>query len=592
VDFLGACFNTDGGDGYVIATPVVNPRRGLGVSARRSSCDTKVREDWSVMRNDSRARRPLAERTLTRTLERAVEQRPEHLALSDDTTSLTYAATWEEAQRISAGYQFLGLGRQEPMLLMLDSHIDSALAWIGLSFTAAMETLVNTAYKGKFLSHLVNDSRARSAVVEEHYLSQLLEAAGDTLETVIVRPTNGSDLAPVKTRNRECSRAKIVPFAELRAHSPIGPAHVDPWDLIAILYTSGTTGVSKGALLAHAGAYTTAEFTGRQGPDDVRFVVAPQFHVAGQWGGVYRALIPGSTAHIASGFHATTFWDEARRVQATTTQMVGTMAEFLLRRPPRPDDEDNPIREVYMTPVTADLKTFRQRFDVEVVTGFGSTEAGTILIDDEPDQVAPGRCGRPHPDVEVRLVDEHDIEVDAGEVGEAVVRPKVPWTVMVQWHGLPEQSADAWRNGWLHSGDALRQDEDGVYHFVDRVVDAIRRRGENVSSFEVELAVVGHPEVSEAAAIAVDSEYSEDEIKVFVIRQEGSTLTEEALIRYLAYRMPYFMVPRYVEFVGDLPRTPTQKVQKTKLKATGVGSAWDREAAGIVISRSGISRLT
>jgi crotonobetaine/carnitine-CoA ligase len=540
----------------------------------------------------SRGRRPFAERTLTRTLEIAVEQRPSHIAVSDETTSLSYVAMWEEARRIAGGYQSLGLARQEPLLLMLDSHVDSVLAWIGLSFTASMETLVNTAYKGKFLSHLVDDSQARFAVVEEHYLSQLLEAAGDTLETVIVRPTKGLELAPVEDRHRLGSRAKIVPFAELRAHKPIGPAHVDPWDLIAILYTSGTTGASKGALLAHAGAYTTAEFTGRQGPDDIRYVVAPQFHVAGQWGGVYRALIPGSTAYIASAFHATTFWDEVRAVRATTTQLVGTMPEFLLRQPAKQDDADNPIRDVYMTPVTADLEEFRRRFDVEVVTGFGSTEAGTILVDDEPEEVAPRRCGRPHPDVEVRLVDEHDIEVDIGEVGEAVVRPKLPWTVMVEWHGLPDKSAEAWRNGWLHSGDALRRDEEGVYYFVDRVVDAIRRRGENVSSFEVEIAVVSHPEVSEAAAIAVDSEYSEDEIKILVLREEGSALTEEGLIRYLANHMPYFMVPRYVEFVDDLPRTPTQKVQKTKLKAVGVGSAWDREAAGIFVSRSGISKPT
>jgi crotonobetaine/carnitine-CoA ligase len=531
----------------------------------------------------SEARRPLEERTLNRVLQDAMEQRPEHVALMDGHGHLNYAQLWDAARTIASGYHHLGIARQEPVLLMLDNHIDSALAWTGLSFNASMETLVNTAYKGRFLNHLIRDSGARFAVVEEQYLPQVLEAADGILDGIVVRPTKGDDPAPYHERS-----TRVIPFADLSAHGQRGPELVEPWDLLAILYTSGTTGISKGALLPHAAAYTTAEFTGRQGPEDIRYVVAPQFHVAGQWGGVYRALIPGSTAYVASGFHVTTIWDEVRSIGATTTQLVGTMPEFLLRQPTRPDDADNPLREVYMTPVTTDLATFRSRFGVEVVTGFGSTEGGTFLTDLDADNVAPRRCGREHPDVEVRLVDEHDREVEIGEVGEAVVRTKLPWTVMVGWNGLPEKTVEAWRNGWLHSGDALRKDEDGIYYFVDRVDDAIRRRGENVSSYEVEVEVAGHPEVREAIAIAVESEYSEDEIKIMVIREDGSELGEEDLVRYLADRMPYFMVPRFIEYVDDFPRTPTQKVKKAELRAGGIGKAWDREQAGITVTRTGI----
>ena len=540
------------------------------------------------MELQSATRRPLEQRTLNRVLEDAIEQRPEHVALIDENGQLTYTQLWEAATRVAGGYHSLGVKRQEPVLLMLDNHIDSVLAWIGLSFNASVETLVNTAYKGRFLNHLIRDSGARFAVIEEHYLPQVLEAAEDGLERIVVRPTKGDEFAPMHHGTRKGHQTRIVPFTDLSTHSPRGPETVEPWDLLAILYTSGTTGVSKGALLPHAAGYTTAEYTGRQGPDDIRYVVAPQFHVAGQWGGVYRALIPGSSAYVASGFHATNFWDEVRSVGATTSQLVGTMPEFLLRQPVKSDDADHLLREVYMTPVTSELETFRSRFGVEVVTGFGSTEGGTFLVDLDADHVAPRRCGREHPDVEVRLVDEHDMEVVRGDVGEAVVRTKLPWTVMVGWNGLPEKTAEAWRNGWLHSGDALRQEEDGVYYFVDRVDDAIRRRGENVSSFEVEVEVARHPEVREAVAIAVDSEYSEDEIKIVVIREDDSELDEVALIHYLAERMPYFMVPRYVEYVDDLPRTPTQKVKKAELRAVGIGDAWDREKAGITVTRTGI----
>jgi crotonobetaine/carnitine-CoA ligase len=533
------------------------------------------------------SRRKLGERTLNQTLEDAAAQRPSHIALRDAISQLTYSELFDAASRVAGGYHALGVRRQEPVMLMLDNHLDSVLAWVGLSFNASMETLVNTAYKGASLSHLIRDSGARYAVVEEHYLAQVLEVNEGQLEVIVTRPSAGTSTpqAPAVAHSHD---TKIVPYSELLAHPSRGPESVDPWDLLAILYTSGTTGISKGALLPHAAAYTTAEFTGRQGPDDIRYVVAPQFHVAGQWGGVYRALIPASTAYIASGFHASTFWEEVQEVGATTTQLVGTMPEFLLRQPRQTNDHDNPMREIYMTPVTSDLAGFRMRFGVDVVTGFGSTEGGTFLVDDEPDQVAPRRCGREHPDVVIRLVDEHDIEVAPGEAGEAVVRPKLPWIVMAGWHGRPDQTAEAWRNGWLHSGDALRQDSDGVYHFVDRVDDAIRRRGENVSSYEVEVEVVGHPDVLEAAAVAVDSEFSEDEIKIIVIRRDESDLTEESLVRYLADRMPYFAVPRYVEFVDDLPRTPTQKVKKAELRGRGVGAAWDREKAGIIVTRAGL----
>jgi crotonobetaine/carnitine-CoA ligase len=516
-----------------------------------------------------------------------VETRSNHIALRDEEQSLSYQDLWHAACQFAGGYRALGVQRQEPVLLMLDNHVDSVLSWVGLTFNGSMETLVNTAYRGNMLRHLVGDSGARFAVVEEKYLHRLLDDSGDLLEVVVVRTSKSADGdSPTFKRSLQLSSGpRVVSMDDIRAGRHNGPEPIDPWDLIAILYTSGTTGRSKGARIPHAHAFTTTEFTGRQGPDDTRYVVAPQFHVAGQWGGIYRAFLCASTAYIASGFHAKSFWDEVRAVGATTTQLVGTMPEFLMLQTPKTDDADNPLREAYMTPVTAAVNEFRLRFGVEVITGFGSTETGCYLIDMDDKDVRPNRCGRKHPDFEVRLVDEHDREVRAGAVGEAVVRPKLPWTTMTEWHGDSVKTVEAWRNGWLHSGDALRVDDQGVYYFVDRIDDAIRRRGENVSSLEVEIEVASHSGVREVVAIAVPSEYAEDEIKVVVILEDGAVLSESALIHYLIDRVPYFMVPRYVEFVEDLPRTSTQKVKKAELRKKGIGAAWDREAAGINVSR-------
>jgi crotonobetaine/carnitine-CoA ligase len=242
-----------------------------------------------------------------------------------------------------------------------------------------------------------------------------------------------------------------------------------------------------------------------------------------------------------------------------------------------------------MVPLTDGAPTFRERFGIDIYTIFNMTEISSPIIS-EPNPVRTGTCGRPRPGVEVRLVDAHDREVEVGEVGEMIVRTDRPYAMLSGYNAAPEATAAAWRNGWFHTGDAFRQDGDGYFYFVDRVKDAIRRRGENISSFEVEVEVCAHPDVREAAVVAVASELGEDEVLAVVAPVPGRAISEPALFDFLKDRLPYFMVPRYIRVLDELPKTPSNKVMKAELRAQGVAAgAWDRERAGLRLRREALS---
>jgi crotonobetaine/carnitine-CoA ligase len=269
-----------------------------------------------------------------------------------------------------------------------------------------------------------------------------------------------------------------------------------------------------------------------------------------------------------------------------TADPAGRHGAFLLKAPPTPRDRDHTLRKVVMIPLLEESLEFAERFGVDVYPTFNMTETSWPIFS-EPNPRAPRTSGRTRPGVEARIVDEHDLEVGDGEVGELILRTDTPWTMAVGYLNDPAATAQAWRNGWFHTGDAFRRDAGGDYFFVDRTKNSIRRRGENVSSYQVESDIFLHPAVHEAAVVGVSSDVGESDVLAFVVLKPGHTLTPADLIDFLVPRMPYFTVPRYLHFVDELPRTPTQKVRKTVLREQGSASAWDREAAGFTLSRRG-----
>ena len=269
-----------------------------------------------------------------------------------------------------------------------------------------------------------------------------------------------------------------------------------------------------------------------------------------------------------------------RRTDCTCAFLLGVMATFLLKRPPGPADRDHKLRMAFMVPLTDGAPAFLERFGTDIYTIFNMTEISSPIVS-EANPFKTGTCGKPRAGVDVRLVDEHDCEVAQGTVGEMIVRTDRPFAMNSGYNGAPEATAAAWRNGWFHTGDAFRQDADGYFYFVDRVKDAIRRRGENISSFEVEVELCAHPHVREAAAIGVASEFTEEDVLAVVAPVPGQTISETDLFNFLKDRMPYFMVPRYIRVLDELPKTPTQKVMKAELRKEGVtNTTWDSVAQG------------
>ncbi|MGA8261755.1 MAG: AMP-binding protein [Arenicellales bacterium] len=501
--------------------------------------------------------------------------------------SYSYRDVDEQSARLAAGLARSGIGRGDTVLLLLPDGIEIIYAWCALARLGAIEVPVNTHLRGNVLTHLINDSRARVCIVHVDLMERLLD--GDSyphLKTLI--EVGGSPGGDARGTGARFGR---IPFDSCFEERAVATEHEPRFnDVGAVMYTSGTTGPSKGVMITHAHSYeyalAVAELLALK-DTDVYYNPLPLFHIAGQWAAVYASCIRGATVVLAQGFSASRFWEDVRRTGATTTFLLGAMANWLSQAAVQESDGDNPMERMLVVPLLPDIETFKNRFKVLVSTTWGSTEincptrSGFDLVDSRT-------CGFVTADrYEVRIVDEDDLEVPPGVPGEALVRAREPWILMAGYWNNAEATARAWRNQWVHSGDMLMKDERGNLYFMDRVKDAIRRSGENISSMEVENEINAYPPVLECAVVPVESEHTEQEVKAFVVLKEGENFDFGDFIRFLEPRMAYFMVPRYVEIVEALPKTQTGKIQKFDLRARGNGEAtWDRVAAGVELSRS------
>jgi len=354
----------------------------------------------------------------------------------------------------------------------------------------------------------------------------------------------------------------------------------------SVLFTSGTTGLSKGVLMSHSHFYFFAEEDvqlTRLTEHDTYSTAFPLFHGNAQFLTVYPCLVAGARCVLYRRFSASDFFGRIRRSGTTVCNLIGATMSFIVAQPPSADDKDHKLTRIYSAPLDPELAVkFVERFgDIVFVDGFGQTEISNVFQ-------TPWKAKRPagasgvlmDQFFEVRLVDpETDEDVPEGEIGELLVRHKLPYIMTEGYLGMPEKTVETWRNLWFHTGDGLRRDAEGWYYFVDRVKDALRRRGENISSFEVESVVRSHDAVAECAVVAAkaDEVGGEDEVKVFVVLNNGINLDFDDLMQWCDSRMPAYMVPRYVELIDELPQTPSQKVQKKVLRDMGNGpDTWDR----------------
>jgi crotonobetaine/carnitine-CoA ligase len=498
----------------------------------------------------------------------------------------TYADAAREAWRTAHGLRRLGVEMGEYVSVWTPTGPDVVRSWFGANAAGAVYAPLNLAARGTFLEHTLNLAEAKLLVAHHQLVERLVGLRLPHLETVVTVGGEAELELPWRTLTME-ELLDGVPDER-----PTLPRPIEPWDDLSLIYTSGTTGPSKGVRAAHAAFWNYANcfilpFVDK---DDRYLNSLPMFHTAGT-GITYSMLRAGGSVALNKGFSASRFWDDVRRFEATVTIAIHGMVTFMLGQPEKPDDADNPLRVVYMGPLSQH-KEFGRRFGVSVYTAYGMTEVPVPIVSDlDPDDERS--CGRAAEPIhyELRLVDENDIPVPPNTPGELVARHTLPWTINSGYKNMPDATAEAWRNGWFHTGDQFTQDEQGNFYFLDRIKDVIRRRGENISSFEVEAEVMSHPLVKDAAAVAVknpdlDEAAGDEEVKVAVVLEQGASLDPAELVDYLAGRMPAYWVPRFIDFVDELPRTESHKLKKGDLRDAGVGAqTWDREKAGIKLKR-------
>ena len=462
-------------------------------------------------------------------IDQAFASCPERLfALFEDGTEISYAQLYHQTRRQAAALQKLGVRKNDRVLVWLPNCKQMLVTWFAINYIGATFVPINTSYRGPLLEHVIRNSGAGLMIAHSKLITRLQQTDSAQLLTIVSVDGFPSDAGMLK----------VVPQGVLDANEDELQTipEVMPWDIHSIIYTSGTTGPSKGVLSTYCHHYTVSTVGyGFMNANDRMLVNMPLFHLSGT-GAVFCALIRQSSIALFEAFDSKQLWNQIREKQTTlVSAFVGSMAQFLDRTPPQPNDADNPLRMTLLVPISDTIIRLSKRYDFSYVSGFGMSELPVALITDINSKV-PGNCGKPRSGIEVRLVDEHDNEVAPGTTGELIARSDVPWSITPGYNAMPEATVQAWRNGWFHTGDLFRQDSDGNYFYVDRRKDSIRRRGENISSQEVENVVLSYSKVGDAAAVAVPSNDSEDEVLLVITANPGEQIDALALFEFLRTR--------------------------------------------------------
>lgn len=504
-----------------------------------------------------------------------------------DGTELTFGGLDRESDALASGLATLGIGPGDRVLALALNSRAFLLSWIATQKRGAIFVPINTELRGAFLAHQVENCEPKIVFVDEELRGSFdsFEHSFASVEATIAMTGEVAALG----------ESAVYRFDDLIDTPPRAEDIIpcDPSTICTIMYTSGTTGPSKGVLMPQGHCYLFGNQMARSfrmTDDDKMFICMPFFHAMGLAIQFVGCLMAGTPAHVTRRFAATTWVEDIRSSDATITFGLGVIPEFIFRQPATENDRNHRLNRMVAVPIAEEWgHAFEERFGVKLLQGYGMTECNIPVWYDMDDPLIGG-CAGPVIDeyFDVSIVHpETDEHLPDGEVGEIVIRPKEPSCFMAGYFRMPERTVEAWRNLWFHSGDAGRFDEKGRLHFVDRIKDCIRRRGENISSYEIEQVLNEHPAVSESAVVGIRVEGAggEEEVKAYVV-SDGNGAPETDLLDWCVERMPRYAVPRYVEFVSELDKTPTGKLRKQDLRDAGVTEAtWDRESVGYIVPR-------
>ena len=499
----------------------------------------------------------------------------------------SYAELDTDADRLAAGLTAgMGLVAGDRAAVIMRNSLACVDTWFAMARSGIVDVPVNVAQRGDGLAYVLGQSRSQAVVCDIEFADRLAEVTPELAELrhVVVHRPDGADSATP-------SFGKGVTVHELPSlyldAEPRPPA-LKAADIAVILYTSGTTGPPKGAMLSHAANLRLTRQTRwlmGYGPDDVLYTAFPLFHINARYTTVTVAMEAGARCVLEQRFSAGGFWDTCRAKGVTAFNYMGALLMMLWKQPARPDDTDHPVRRGFGAPCPPDIwEQFEERFDLRLTEVYGSTEVPIVTQNGmaavELTDRRIGTAGRPSGLYDMRIVDDAGAELPPGTAGEIVVRSGPRNATFSGYYGLSEATSEAWRGGWFHTGDRGVVDADGYLTFIDRMKDCVRRRGENISSWEVEQAIARHPGVLEAAVVGVPSELSEEEVLACVVLKAGRSVDPEDLIEHCEGRMAHHAVPRYIRWMGALPRNASERVQKFQLRAEGLTpDTWDRLAA-------------
>ncbi len=493
--------------------------------------------------------------------------------------SLTYAQAPREAAASGNMLSQLGVTKGDRVAILVSNRPEFLQIFLGCAWIGAVAVPLNIASRGQQLEHMLGNCGARVLFIEEDCVSVFdsIDAGKLALKEVVVLGDSKQGLPTDLTL-----RKWISPEGQIDA------ATLSPADPLSVLFTSGTTGPSKGVVCPHGQFFWWSVLTARQmgiTHQDVLHTSLPLFHV-NALGCFFQALLFGATQVVTKRFSVRNFWSDISKDGATLTYLLGAMVPMLLSKPEQDAEASHSVRAALAPGVPEEFHApFMKRSAIVLLDGYGSTETNAVIGCDVHNYRA-GTMGQAKPGIDARVVDEFDQPVPDGTPGELLLRADEPFCFSSGYHEMPKKSVEAWRNLWFHTGDRVVRSKDGYFNFIDRAKDSIRRRGENISSFEVEQVLFSHPDIAIAAVFPVQSELGEDEVMASVVLAPGANLGAEDIIRFCEGKMAYYCIPRFVDIALELPRTENGKIQKFKLRERGrTDETWDREAAGVKVSR-------
>ncbi|MDF2443981.1 MAG: carnitine-CoA ligase [Subtercola sp.] len=522
-----------------------------------------------------------ADQTVADLVRRRARDDPQRVLVTFDEGALTYGELDERADRICWLLRANGIGPGDRVGAMLENGPHAIVMWVALARLGATEVPLNPAFRGESLAYPLTKTGCRVLVTSAAHVDEVVAVRDsvDTLTHVFVAEVVAGVPLPAGFTDLDAALSDLS-----RAEYP---SETTSGDVSIVLFSSGTTGPPKGVELSHSanlalasGVVAAMHYTA----DDVLYNAFPFSHVNARFTTVYAAMLAGARVVLHRRFSASRFWSICAEQGVTAFNYMGVIPVLLLEQAPSDADREHQVAKGYGSGAPGEIAdTFESRFGVALVETYGSTELG-MASHTRLGERRPGSCGVATAHYEIQIQDGEGRQVGEGSAGEIVVRPRRPGAMFRGYFDDPAATVSAWRELWFHTGDRGYLDKDGWLYFVDRMKDVIRRRGENISSWEVERALESHPSVAEACAVGVASEISGEELLVVLVMREPEA--PESLLRHTERHLPYFAVPRYVRFVNQLPRTASARVEKYKLRAAGItADTWDRDLHGFELRR-------